>query len=321
MSTEFDNTGDTLADTAIDWLVRMRSGTVDANTRRAFERWLQEDAAHRQAFAEAEVLWHGAAQALGQSPAPAGVLTHHRPRSARKPWHAGLAVAASVVLSVAVVWTTLAPSLLGDYSTRAGEQKRVVLADGSTVLLNTDSAIALDWSSKQRRIILLKGQAEFQVAPDAARPFVVAAGDLSVRALGTVFEVYEQASGAVDVSVSEHAVAVVLKETGGEPRRVEEGQRLQYAGHGPLSTAAAVDLHRLNAWKRGKLIFRDRPLTEVVAELNRYSKARIVLQGDRVGSLRVSGVFPTDGMQVLEALEKSFSLRTLHLGPWLVILH
>jgi transmembrane sensor len=320
MPTEFDTTGDTLADTAIDWLVRMRSGTVDANTRRAFEHWLQDDATHRQAYAEAEILWSGAAQALGQAHAPAGAL-RHRPRAGRKAWRSGLALAASVLLSVTVAWTALAPRLLGDYSTRAGEQKRVVLADGSTVLLNTDSAVALDWSSDRRRIILLKGQAEFQVAPDAARPFVVAAGDLSVRALGTVFEVYEQASGAVDVSVSEHAVAVVLKETGGEARRVEEGQRLQYAGYGPVGTAATADLHRLNAWKRGKLIFRDRPLREVVAELNRYSKARIVLQGDRVGSLHVSGVFPTDGMQVLEALEKSFSLRTLHLGPWLVILH
>lgn len=319
MSTEFDNTGETLADTAIDWLVLMRSGAVDADARRAFERWLQEDAAHRQAYAEAETLWSSTAKALGQSGAPAGALTH-RPRAGRRAWHAGLAVAASVVLSVAVVWTALAPRLLGDYSTQAGEQKRVELADGSTVLLNTDSAIALDWSSERRRIILLKGQAEFRAAPDAARPFVVAAGNLSVRALGTVFEVYEQASGAVDVSVSEHAVAVGLQEAGGEARRVEEGQRFQYAGHGPLGAAAAADLHRLNAWKRGKLIFKDRPLAEVVAELNRYSRARIVLQGGRTGSLRVSGVFPVDGGLVLEALEKSFSLRALHLGPWLVIL-
>lgn len=96
---------------------------------------------------------------------------------------------------------------------------------------------------------------------------------------------------------------------------------MYYRGEGALGEPTAADLHRLHAWTRGKLIFRDRPLAEVVTELNRYSKARIVLRSNRVENLRVSGVFPIDGGQVLEALEKSFSLQALHLGPWLVILH
>lgn len=318
-----DNPVETLSDAAIDWLVLMRSGSVGADTRHAFERWLQASPEHRQAYAEAEALWANTARTLEQTrPAaalPAGVKPART--AVRRAWRPGLAEAATVLIGAGFVWAMLAQRPLGDYATRPGEQKQVVLADGSTVLLNTDSAIALDWSADRRRIVLLQGQAEFKVAKDRDRPFVVAANDVSVRALGTVFEVYAQASGAVDVSVSEHAVAVDLQGVGEDQRRVEQGQQLHYRGDGALARPVAADLHRINAWTRGKLIFRDRPLTEVVAELNRYSKARIVLQGDGTDNLRVSGVFPVDGRLVLEALEKSFSLRALHLGPWLVILH
>lgn len=323
MPKQSDNPVETLSDAAIDWLVLMRSGSAGADTRHAFERWLQASPEHRQAYAEAEALWANTARTLEQTrPAaalPAGVKPART--AVRRAWRPGLAEAATVLIGAGFVWAMLAQRPLGDYATRPGEQKQVVLADGSTVLLNTDSAIALDWSADRRRIVLLQGQAEFKVAKDRERPFVVAANDVSVRALGTVFEVYVQTSGAVDVSVSEHAVAVDLQGTGEDQRRVEQGQQLHYRGDGALARPVAADLHRINAWTRGKLIFRDRPLTEVVAELNRYSKARIVLQGDGTDNLRVSGVFPVDGRLVLEALEKSFSLRALHLGPWLVILH
>lgn len=323
MPKESENTGETPDEAAIDWLVLMRSGAVGTETQRAFECWLQENAVHRQAYAEAEALWASAAQALKQShpmTVPAGTSASAK-TAVRRAWRPGLAAAATVLIGGIFVWTALVPRMLSDYSTGPGEQKYVVLADGSRVLLNTDSAISLDWSADRRRIVLLKGEAEFNVAKDSRRPFVVAAGNVSVRALGTIFDVYKKASGAIDVSVSEHTVAVDLQNAGAEERRVEQGQQLHYRGEGALGEPTAADLHRLHAWTRGKLIFRDRPLAEVVTELNRYSKARIVLQSNRVENLRVSGVFPIDGGQVLEALEKSFSLQALHLGPWLVILH
>ena len=231
-------------------------------------------------------------------------------------------MAASLLLVVWMAWPSLADWMLSDYSTVVGEQKAVVLADGSSVFLNTDTAISLDWSRQRRRIVLLKGQAEFKVAKDADRPFVVVAGNTAVRALGTVFEVFEQASGAVDVTVSEHAVGVSLQgRSGAESMRVEEGERLHYAGHGELNRAESVNLNQINAWQRGKLIFRDQPLADVVAELNRYSKARIVLKGGDIEQLRVSGVFPIDDSAVLSALQKAFSIRSTQLGPWLVILY
>jgi transmembrane sensor len=323
MNTDPEHSGETLADQAIDWLVLLRSGSVSAETRREFEHWLQQDSAHQSAFAEAEALWGSAAKVLKKTQSVN--VTPQRLSAVRKrrtAWNRELAMAASLLLGVWMSWSSLADWMLSDYSTAVGEQKEVVLADGSTVFLNTDSAISLDLSRGLRRVVLLKGQAEFTVAKDAGRPFEVVAGNTTVRALGTVFEVFEQASGAVEVTVSEHAVGVSLPgKSGQEPVRVEEGERLHYAGHGELNRAEPVNLNQIDAWQRGKLIFRDQPLAEVVAELNRYSKAKIVLKGDDIGQLRVSGVFPIDDTAVLGALENAFPIRSTRLGPWLVILH
>lgn len=212
MPKESEHIGETPDEAAIDWLVLMRSGAVGTETQRAFECWLQENAVHRQAYAEAEALWASAAQALKQShpmTVPAGTSASAK-TAVRRAWRPGLAAAASVLIGGIFVWTALVPRMLSDYSTGPGEQKHVVLADGSRVLLNTDSAISLDWSVDRRRIVLLKGEAEFNVAKDSRRPFVVAAGNVSVRALGTIFDVYKKTSDAIDVSVSEHTVAVDL---------------------------------------------------------------------------------------------------------------
>lgn len=327
MNPEPENSDETLADQAIDWLVLLRSGSVSAEIRREFEHWLQQDSAHQTAFSEAEALWGTAARVLKETPnlnvPPQRLSAARRIRPVRRvAWNRGLATAASLLLGVWMTWSSLADWMLSDYSTVVGEQKEVVLADGSSVFLNTDSAVSLDLSRGLRRVVLLKGQAEFTVAKDADRPFEVVAGNTTVRALGTVFEVFEQASGAVEVTVSEHAVGVSLPgKPGLEPVRVEEGERLHYAGHGELNRAVPVNLNRIDAWQRGKLIFRDQPLAEVVAELNRYSKARIVLKGGDIEQLRVSGVFPIDDTAVLDALEKAFPIRSTRLGPWLVILH
>jgi len=327
MTTESENSGETLADQAIDWLVLLRSGSVSAETQNEFDHWLKQSSVHRVAFTEAETLWGTAAKVLKETQSvnvpPQRLDAVRKIRLVRRnAWNSGLAMAASLLLGVWMAWTPLAEWMLSDYSTVVGEQKEVMLADGSSVFLNTNTAISLDWSAGRRRIVLLKGQAEFTVAKDMARPFEVVAGNTTVRALGTVFEVFEQSSGAVDVTVSEHAVGVSLQgRFDAKPVRVEEGERLHYAGHGELNRAAPVNLNQINAWQRGKLIFRDQPLAAVVAELNRYSKAKIILKGGDIGQLRVSGVFPLDDAAVLAALQKAFSIRSTQLGPWLIILH
>ncbi|WP_415878898.1 FecR family protein [Methylomonas sp. TEB] len=321
MNTDPDNSNESVADQAIDWLVLMRSGSVTDAARRQFEAWYGQDDANRQAYAEAEALWGSVAQAVKTTP-PANFQPKQIHAVPRLPRRAGLALAASLVLGLLLGRDRLHDWLLSDYATAVGEQKQIQLADGSSVLLNTDTALDIDWSADKRRVVLLRGQAEFKVASDANRPFEVEAGDTAVRALGTVFDVARPGADKVEVNVTEHAVAVrLIDQTDAAAIRVEEGQRLTYSTGGGLDKPAPANLNQLNAWKRGKLIFHDQALADVVAELNRYSKAKIILNGEDVKQLRVSGVFPTDGLAMLDALQKSLALRQTALGPWLVILH
>ncbi|MEQ1486489.1 FecR family protein [Methyloglobulus sp.] len=327
MNPEPEATEESLADQAIDWLVLLRSGNVSADLQQEFNAWLQQDVAHREAYANAETLWRSAAKVMNNNRSvyaqSQGVKTTPiKYKALKKAGYSGWATAATLLLLVWLGWAAYGDELLSDYSTHAGEQKQTTLADGSSVFLNTDTAIALEWTNNQRKIRLLKGQAEFKVTPDTKRPFDVMAGDASIRALGTVFEVYQDVTGGINVTVSEHAVGVSLENKIDRQRvKVKEGERLIYSGSGELPLPQSVNLNQSKAWQRGKLIFRDQPLTEVVAELNRYSQARIVLKGDSIGKLRVSGVFPIDALAVLNALQQAFAIDVTYVGSWLIVLH
>lgn len=312
----------TLVDDAIDWLVLLRSGNVSAQSRAAFETWLRADAAHRQAFAEAEALWGVAATAVQQGDNREAGRQRRSGRRLPTTTPGAWAAAAVVLLGVALAWSPATDWAASDYRTGVGEQRQIALSDGSRVLLNTDTTIALEWSAARRGVVLRHGQAEFQVAKDSARPFVVMAGDTAVTALGTVFAVYADSAGGVDVSVSEHAVKVELADRADRAGvRVDTGQRLSHQAGAALAPAVQSASAELNAWTRGKLIFDDRPLAEVVAELNRYSHAKIVIGAADLKQRRLSGVFPLDAEQVLEAIQALLKIRTTRLGPWLVVLH
>ncbi|MFA5985274.1 MAG: FecR family protein [Methylococcaceae bacterium] len=321
-----EDTGQSLTEQAIDWLVIMRSGSVDAGTQREFEHWLRADSTHTEAYAKAQALWEVTtkAMALASAEKPLKPAVYAKPLALfSKPYRiAWLATAATLTFGLWMAWASVSVSLFSDYSTTVGQQKQVTLADGSRVFLNTKTAISLQWDEHQRRIILHNGQAAFTVAKDVNRPFVVETKAASVRALGTVFEVFEQDAGAFDVAVTEHAIDVSLKANNhANPVRVGEAEMLHYSGTGELQHPELTNPSQITAWQRGKVIFKDQPLDKVIAELNRYSKTWIVLKGNDIKQRRVSGVFPIDNSTILTALEKVFAIHATRVGPWLIILH
>lgn len=237
---------------------------------------------------------------------------------------AGGALAASLTALALLHHFHFTDPWLSDYHTATGERRLVRLADGSTVLLNTGTALSLAGDESGRRLRLHHGQAAFTVAPDPARPFEVEAAGGRTRALGTVFEVYEY-EGQVAITVQEHAVRVQLgPETGDEPRAIviSAGERLRYDSAGRAQAAEHIDLAEHGAWQRRKLVFKDRPLAEVMAEVNRYRRGRIVIAGEHLHELRVTGVFPTgDPEAVLRLVAETLPVEITRFGPWLVLLH
>lgn len=243
-----------------------------------------------------------------------------------------LALVAAWLFVVALVLPKQADILddyLSDYHTKTGEQRNIELADGSRILLNTNTAVSVDYRNSFRQITLHHGQARFTVARDVQRPFEVNSGGLTVRALGTVFDVYRQDSGEIDVTVQEHAVAVrTQNKTGtsadGQPTQVEvkEGQHLRYDGKNNLDKPESVDGVQAAAWQQRRLFINDRPLAELIAELERYRVGRIFLADAELKNFRVSGLFSlADPDGALVKVRKILALQETRLGPWWVLLH
>jgi transmembrane sensor len=265
---------------ALEWFVRLRAGDADRATREAFHAWYEARPEHTLAYDRVSGLW--------QDPAFAEALGAPAPLPARRRLMAA-AAAASVLLALAALLAWTGP-WRGDYRAATGEQRLVTLSDGSRLTLDTGSAVAVGYSSALRSVRLLRGRVFLDVQPDARRPLRVRAGDAVVQVVGTRFSVRRE-GGAVTVEVEAGRVAVAAAE-GRPPAEITRGQALRAEGGVLIPYAIAVD--RAFAWTRGRLVFRDQPLREVLAELDRYYPGSILLLNRTAAATRVSGSYAFD---------------------------
>ncbi len=298
---------------AAAWTWRMDSCAVTAADRQAFEAWLRQDPRHRRATEELFKVWQ-AMDGLAEAKRGEKIATFtHAARRAtlwgRFPWWLAAAAMLAVVI-IGTVWLQKG-SEVQTVATAVGQQRNVTLADGSVVMLNTNTILETNLSRRIRQIYLRKGEAHFRVAHDRSRPFLVHAGDAVVRAVGTQFEVRLLSDQHVDVVVNEgrvevQAAAPVLEPDAGARRSVTVATvRALNAGE-QLSTASAdyavipVSPARLSsklAWRDGAIIFDGEPLSDAIAEIERYTDARIVVSDSEIAGLRVGGRFRTDDVQ------------------------
>ena len=284
---------------AAAWLARLHGDQGDA-ARDALEVWLAEDPAHAAAFERASEVWAILPRAARHGEDEARL----RPAPEGQPWlRTAMAVAASMVLGLGVLWWSLGAT--GDYVTQPGEQQVATLGDGSRIALNTDTRVDVQFDADRRRITLDRGEAMFEVAHDADRPFVVIAGDTRVEALGTVF-IVRRTPEEVVVTLIQGEVAVTrddgeTSEASATPMLLQPGERLTE----PLAGPARIDtasMEAATAWRRGQTIFRDTPLGAAVTELNRYGGPQVVIEDPRVAALPISGVFTTNAPDFAEAV-------------------
>lgn len=309
MSNPFDPTPDQYAQAA-DWLFRMRE--PGPSLTREFEAWKASAPANEFAFEELEALFEAAAPAARD----AAEADRRAGRPVRTPiWRtiAAPLIAAGVALAVGA-GVLAAPELraLGhDAATGPGDQRTVILDDGTRVTLNTDSVI--DWADGPGRgARLVRGEAYFEVARDPSRPFTVLAGPSRVRVLGTRFSVRLEDGMAV-VGVDEGRVAA-------EPRRHPDRGVILTAGMEGLVKAGAAQSQGLDdtvhaAWRRDQIVFYRTPLRKVAAELNRYRRTPIVIGDGALGDEAVTGVFATDDTdQAVEIIQRTLGARVAR-GP------
>ncbi len=339
---------------AIDWLITLRADNISDEDMHGFADWLSQDAAHAAAFAEAEDMFNdmiAAGKSLRQKLSKTVEASKSNPTQAIEPvisdnpaktrkqtkqkkhWLAiPLALAAALLVAVLGVMPQQAhlfDAYLSDYHTGTGELRDIALSDGSHLLLNTNSAVSMDYQDNLRLITLHHGQVRFTVAKDSKRPFEVQIGNLSVRALGTVFEVYNQETGGISVTVQEHAVSARLttpqENTPSEqaqPVVINEGQQLHYLGGNYLPSPKNSDISQLTAWQQQKLFINDRPLSEAITELNRYRNGRIVVPDAALNNQRITGVFSlANPDETLHTLSTALALQETRLASWWVVLH
>lgn len=228
---------------------------------------------------------------------PAGRQRPARMESRASPWVRQVAVAGILAFVIGVVaWHFLSTER---YQTTIGEQRSVVLSDGSVVTLNTASIIEVRMAKDHRTVELLSGEALFQVAHDPARPFDVAAGKTTVRAVGTQFNV-DRGPGSTTVTVVEGKVAVFTGNYPGAGQTanfpVAAGEQLLVA---PSTTphVTRANIATAIAWTQRRLVFEHRPLGEVAEEFNRYNRERIEIQSPKLRNEEITGVFEANNTE------------------------
>lgn len=276
---------DAIDDAAHDWFLRLREGGVTESDRQAFDAWLSADPRHRLAYDEVTALWRDLASLdPALSPPPAG---RHSPRSAndnriRHRVLGGLIAACLALFAAGAAWD-LPLRLRADRITAAGEQAEVTLPDGTVAFLNTDTAIAVDFTGPDRRVTLLKGEAFFQVAKNPARPFDVEAVGGRARAVGTAYAVRDMDDSA-QVTVTEGTVRVTSPMRDGAHGEVTltAGERVSYRHGGTPGTVQHMSGGETGAlaWRRGMIVLDDTPLDQAFAEIGRYLPGRILLLAD-----------------------------------------
>ncbi|WP_026191594.1 FecR family protein [Methylosinus sp. LW4] len=283
---------------AVDWWMRRRAGPLGVAEQDAFDVW-RADPANAAAYANIE----GLCVHLATLPPPVEAPPlYARPRV----WLLAAAPLAAACLAILAGWGDLVTFLRSDHYAGTGETRIVALEDGSRVQLDARSAIALRYGATERRIELIAGEAWFEVAPDATRPFVVTAAGGEIRALGTAFDVALDASGA-RVAVAEHSVRVT---SGGTDVVVAQGERSAYRADAGPSRPEPAKSAWVGAWRRGKLIVENAPLRDVIAALGRHHHGVVACASAAICARAVTGVFGTqDPMQSLEALETALGLR------------
>lgn len=316
-----------ITDEAARWVAASEGGTLSAEDEALFEAWLATDTRHRRALAQMQEVWAHMG-AVAETPSLRAALPSRpslsRRRTAwraavphRRVW-AGPALAASLVLAFIGLSDDWATRLHADAMTATGERRTVGLPDGSSVELDTHTTIAVDFGPGRRVVRLLTGEAAFAVARDPRRPFTVETAEGTATALGTRFLVRSEAQGA-RVTVTEHRVRVAYPPRRGSVAVVGEGESVAYGPHG-LGRATRVNTDDAMAWTQGMLVFKDRPLAEVVAEIGRYHRGYFgVLGSDK--ALRVSGVFRIDDpVAAIDQFERSLGLHSFRLSNRLILI-
>ena len=339
---------------AAAWFMRLKDEALDAEARARLkaelDAWLAEDEAHRRAWELAQRAWTVAGalparnnadkaaktpagkqgrKATAPLPDPARPLKTPRPAKAQTPakwirWATTPKFAIAATVAAMFLLFKFAPQfsvwLRADFQTVTAQTQSLFLDDGSKIIIGAESALTQDFSASRRKLALLRGEAWFEVAPDQARPFIVTAGGMTIRVIGTAF----------DVAMTGRAIAVALARGSVEIRRpgktplqktLKPGQRLVIDRNSGVVRITKVEPALMGGWRNGQLIVHGARLADVVDTIDRYYPGTITLISQPLAERRVTGVFDLNNPQkALRSLLSPYGASAHKLTPWHTII-
>ncbi|WP_420548032.1 FecR family protein [Curvivirga sp.] len=313
---------------ASEWLISLLEKPNDANLKAAFSHWFEESAEHQKDWEKVlnayklmgsvppqyEEEWRQKSEDL-HSTDQLFVASNDNGKLKRKRfWTASMSIAACFLIVFLVNWHSY---FRADYVTGIGEVKEVALSDGSVVRLAPESRLNVSFTTTQRAVELIDGQAFFDVAHDTKSPFTVRAENSVVKVIGTAFDVSTR-HPSVEVQVQEGIVSVKPDETEeiilrvGDTIRVKPDYSLI---HGK------IEPKYVSSWKENRLIVNDRPVSEVIETLSHYHSGTLLVLGDDIGEQPVTGVYQlTNPDAALSAIAQSVGAKIYHVTPWITVI-
>lgn len=296
---------------ATEWYVRLQADDVSADDFTEFEQWLKQDQRHQQAWQcledfglSLEKVKHPLLQPALAAIEKQDQIEHHLFTPKSLIWL--LVFGGSVLGLYTAQQQQLWQQWQADYKTKTGEQRRLDLADGSHIILNTDTAINVTYDQQQRHIELIKGEIHIEVVQDTQkRPFYVQNRDGLMQDIGTTFNIRQYDQHSV-LSVSEGEVQITTQKS----KQVAHVLANKQVLFSKTAIQPIVDAQpQYSTWTKGILNVYKMPLTEFLTELDRYHSGKLYYDY-RIADLEVSGVFPMqDSEKVLKTLEQGLPIK------------
>ncbi len=307
-----------MLDEAIDLIIRLQNDPDNPVALEMIAGWRARSAEH-------ERIWRKVSGAHGMS----GKILTDRAKAAsrakakvtRRKFMIGGAAGLGAVAAGSILVPDAILSARADFITKKGEIRRVDLDDGSVATLGPESALALDYGLERRGLELLKGMAFFEVTKDPARPFVVATSELTATALGTAFDMSEDA-GLVGVSVAEGEVETHSRDIGGwASATLNAGDWIRFDASTRTVDRGKYDVGQIAAWRQALIVADNAPVSALVARIGRWYPGRIVVADPYVGSHRVSGLFDLrEPERALEAVVHPAGAHVRRVSSYLTII-
>ncbi|KXI30410.1 FecR family protein [Paraglaciecola hydrolytica] len=326
---------------ACEWISRIDRG-LSPDEQHTLQNWTTISESHRQILFEMAQTWDDLSvlnELNGLMPLERidGQARYTQPHKILWP----LAASIGFLMVSVLTWLVFNPSqihsteqLITRLSTEVGEQKPVMLTDGSVVYLNTNSELQIDFSASRRTIQLIKGEAHFEVAHDENRPFVVATAHNTVTAVGTAFNVQLLDNQRFELLVTEGTVLVQnaqqlrIDETSNTPNKalqgtgtlLSAGQKAMVAAEDPQAVSLSLEqMQNELAWRQGIVVFNGEPLAEAMIEISRYMPVHFELADEQVKQQRVAGFFKAGDIDgLLAALQNNFNIRYRKLDEYTI---